>query len=416
MRILIVNYRYFLSGGPEKYMFNIMKELERHGHEVIPFSVDSAKNKKTVYSKYFVSSIGNRNAVYYDEVKKSPKAIWQLLERSIYSPEVKKAIKKEIRDVKPDIVYIIHFVNKLSPSVIVGAKEMHVPVVLRISDYFMLCPRFDFLYNKKPCEECLTHGYKSCIRKKCVKNSKIASTIRVLSMKIHSMMHIYNNVDAFVTPSQFLRKKLINNGYNANKIFCIPTFTNESLFDNERTVGSYGLYFGRISEEKGVETVVKAYEKMPNRRVIIMGDDTTDEGRKLKAYVAQKELKNINFVGFKTGKEQADIIINSRFVMIPSIWYDNLPNTALESFNYSKPVIASNIGSLPELVVNGYNGFLFEPEDSEDLCNKIELLDDDNLVKKMGNNSKQLLGSKFSVNEHYDSLINLFEQVIQSNG
>ena len=167
MRILIVNYRYFISGGPEKYMFNIKKMLEDNGHEVIPFSIHSNKNVETEYSKYFVEPIGGRDTTYFDEVKKTPKSIWQLLTRSIYSREVEKALKKEINDVKPDLVYIIHFVNKLSPSVITGANKMGIPVVLRLSDYFLLCPRFDFMYEKKVCEECLSKGYKSCIKKRC---------------------------------------------------------------------------------------------------------------------------------------------------------------------------------------------------------------------------------------------------------
>lgn len=106
MRILLVNYRYFISGGPEKYMFNIKKMLEDNGHEVIPFSIHSNKNVETEYSKYFVEPIGSRDATYFEECKKTPKVIWQMLTRSIYSTEVEKAIKKEIKDVKPDLVYM----------------------------------------------------------------------------------------------------------------------------------------------------------------------------------------------------------------------------------------------------------------------------------------------------------------------
>ena len=105
MRILLVNYRYFISGGPEKYMFNIKKMLEDNGHEVIPFSIHSNKNVETEYSKYFVEPIGSRDATYFEECKKTPKVIWQMLTRSIYSTEVEKAIKKEIKDVKPDLVF-----------------------------------------------------------------------------------------------------------------------------------------------------------------------------------------------------------------------------------------------------------------------------------------------------------------------
>lgn len=412
MKVLIVNYRYFISGGPEKYMFNITSELESRGHKVIPFSINSNKNIETKYSKYFVEPIGDRNSTYFDEVKKTPKTIFQMLSRSIYSFKVKKALKKEIKEEKPDIVYIIHFVNKLSPSVIKAAYEMKVPVVLRLSDYFMLCPRFDFLYNKKVCEDCLKKGYRTCIKRKCVKNSLFASFVRVLSMKIHKYIKIYDKVNYFVTPSNFLRDKLIKNGYDKNKIKCIPTFTKSVNKNTKNIVGKYGLYFGRISEEKGVETLIRAYEKMPNNILKIMGDDTTEEALKLKDYVNNNNLKNIEFVGFKSGKELEKIIQDSRFVLIPSIWYDNLPNTALEAFQYYKPVIASNIGSLPELVEDKYNGYLFKPGNIDDLIKKIKYLDNDKIVYEMGENSHKKLISDFSVDNHYNQLIGLFNRLI----
>ena len=411
MKILLANYRYFISGGPEKYMFNIKKMLEDKGHEVIPFSIQSNKNVETLYSKYFVEPIGSRDAVYFDEVKKTPKSIWQLFTRSVYSKEVERAIKKEIVAEKPDLVYIIHFVNKLSPSVIVGAKKLGVPVVLRLSDYFLLCPRFDFLYQRKICEECLSKGYRSCIKKRCVKGSLLASLIRVFSMKFHDFIRVYDKVDAFITPSEFLKEKLITNGFNEKKIYCVPTFTDSKIKNVNEQPGKYGLYFGRISEEKGVQAVINAYENLPDHNVKIMGDDTTEEAIKLKKYVQNNKLTNVEFLGFKSGTELEKIIQNARFTLIPSIWYDNLPNTALESFQFSKPVIASNIGSLPELVEDGFNGYLFDPHNAHELVDKIKLLDDDNRVVEMGKNSRDLLRKKFSPETHYNSLMQIFENV-----
>lgn len=415
MRILLVNYRYFISGGPEKYMFNIKSLLERNGHEVIPFSIHSNKNVETEYSQYFVEPIGSRDATYFEECKKTPKVIWQMLTRSIYSVEVEKAIRKEIAEVKPDLVYIIHFVNKLSPSVICGAKKMGLPVVLRLSDYFLLCPRFDFMYNKKPCEECLTKGYRTCIQKRCVKGSLFASAVRVFSMKVHKAMDVYKNVDAFITPSEFLKNKLTANGFDPDKITCIPTFTASKSEVGEPKTGSYGLYFGRITEEKGVDTVVKAYERMPERCVKIMGDDTTEEAKRLKAYIAEKKIENIEFVGFQAGEALERIIQDARFTLIPSIWYDNLPNTALESFQYSKPVIASNIGSLPELVQDGVNGYLFDPYKPEELAEKVKQLDDDETVRTMGANSRRILEEKFAPDTHYDALMDVFGRACAEN-
>lgn len=411
MKILLVNYRYFISGGPEKYMFNIKKVLEENGHEVIPFSIHSNKNVETEFSRYFVEPIGSRDAVYFDEVKKNPKSIWQMISRSVYSIEVKKAIQKEIREQKPDIVYIIHFVNKLSPSVIRGAKQMGVPVVLRLSDYFLLCPRFDFLSGTEICEDCLTKGYKCCIKKRCVKGSLAASLIRVFSMKMHKWMNIYKDVDAFVTPSEYLRRKLIDNGFDENKIHCIPTFTTSKIDVGEPVIGDYGLYFGRIAVEKGVDTVVRAYEQLPDQKLKIMGDDTTDEAIRLKQYIKEKNINNVEFLGFKSGAELEDVIKKCRFVVIPSIWYDNLPNTALEAFQYSKPVIASNIGSLPELVEDGVNGFLFNATSTETLKEKICELDDALLVDRLGKNSRKKIETVFSGEKHYRNLIKLFSHV-----
>ena len=411
MKILLVNYRYFISGGPEKYMFNIKQILEKEGHEVYPFSVHSNKNVESEYSKYFVEPIGGRDAVYFDECKKTPKVIMQMISRSCYSVEVKKAIQKEIRDVKPDLVYIIHFVNKLSPSVIKGAKEMGIPVVLRLSDYFLLCPRFDFLYNKSVCEECLQNGYRTCVKKRCVKGSLFASLIRVTSMKLHQLIKVYDDVDCFITPSKFLKSKLKENGFENKRIECIPTFTTSKINNNEVIVGDYGLYFGRISEEKGVELIVKAYEKLPDYKVKIVGDNTTEEAKKLMDYVHNKKLDNIEFLGFKSGEELETIVKNSRFTMIPSIWYDNLPNTALESFQYSKPVIASDIGSLPELVIDGHNGFLFNPYDINDLIEKIKMMDDEVLVKTMGEKSRLRIDNDFASKTHYDNLMRIFTEL-----
>ena len=413
MRILLVNYRYFISGGPEKYLFNIKEKLEQEGHEVIPFSTLSNKNVETPYARYFVEPIGCRDATYYEECKKTPKVIVQMICRSVYSQVVKKAVKRIIADTKPDLVYILHYVNKLSPSVIRGAKQMKLPVVLRLSDYFLLCPRFDFLYQKEICEECLTKGYRSCIKKRCIKGSLFASFIRVFSMQIHKLIKIYDDIDVFVTPSNFIKEKLTANGFEKKKIYCIPTFTADKREMDLPVIGTYGLYFGRLTEEKGVDTLVRAYENLPpSYRLVIAGDDTTSEGIRLKNYVRANKLSNIEFTGFKLGTDLDRIIQGAKFTFIPSLWYDNLPNTALESFQYSKPVLASNIGSLPELVIPGVNGYLFQPGNVEEVTELVKKMEDCSLVREMGENSRALLNSRFSAETHYNNLIEIFNSLI----
>ena len=411
MRILLVNYRYFISGGPERMMFNVKALLEAHGHEVIPFSVRSNKNVDTPYAKYFVAPIGSEDDVYYEDYKKTPKVIWQMLSRSIYSFEVKHAIQKEIREVKPDLVYIIHMINKLSPSVIRGAKQLGVPVVMRLSDFFMFCPRFDFLRNGKICRECMSNGLGRCVKYRCVKGSLAASLIRVFAMKVHRLIRVYNDVSGFVAPSTYMAQVLREGGIPEEKIHCIPSFTNagEAVFPD--CVGDYGLYLGRLSPEKGPEVAIKAYEKLKDQRLVIVGDDTTEEGKRLKEYVREKGLRNIEFRGFLQGRDLHEAINAARFMIIPSICYENMPNTALEAMVHAKPILISRIGSLPDLVKDGESGYLFECGNPDSLAQAIERMADDEQVRKMGLVSRQLMTDRFSAEAHYEKLMQLFSKV-----
>ena len=231
-------------------------------------------------------------------------------------------------------------------------------------------------------------------------------------MKVHKFIKIYDNVDVMITPTKYLKEKLQRNGFDKNKICHIPTFSNEKE-NNTNKVGDYGLYFGRISEEKGVKYVVKAYEKLDqNHKLKIMGDDTTEEAKKIKQYIEEKHITNIELLGFKEGMELEAVIKNSKFVLVPSIWYENLPNTILEAFSYAKPVIATNIGSLSETIEDGKNGYLFELGNVEQLKEKILKLDNDELVRKIGKNNIETLRENYSLNNHYKKLISIFQGLL----
>ncbi len=398
-------------------MFNVISMLEQHGHEVYPFSVHSDRNKPTPYDRFFVEPISGRQAVYFDDYKKTPANIIKMISRSVYSVEVKRALEREIRELKPDIVYILQCVNKLSPSVIRAARKMGVPVVMRLSDYNLLCPKFDFLRGTFACEDCVRIGYRCCIRNRCVKNSFFASVVRVFAMKFHKLIRIYDDVDAFVTPSGFLRTKLIENGFSAKRVHHIPTFTvNQTTGSKDTdvpgTVGDYGLYFGRLTAQKDIITLIKAYERLADHRLVIAGDDTMDEGPVLKEYVSEHDIHNIEFAGFKQGRELEDLIRGSRFTVIPSMSYENMPNSALESFLYYKPLIAADIGSLSELVEDSVNGYLYEPRNVDQLADKILRMDDDETVARMGIEAHKPVCDIYSPDKHYESLMGLFEDCI----
>lgn len=390
-------------------MFNIMEMLEKQGHEVIPFSVRSDKNADTPYDKYFVDPIGGSDQVYYEDYKKTPRVIMQLIARGVYSPAVKKAVKQIIADTKPDVAYILHFVNKLSPSVISGAKALGLRVVVRLSDYFLLCPRFDFLRDGRVCEDCLSIGYAACIKNKCVKGSFFASVVRVAAMKIQKYIRVFDKVDLFITPSQFLRDKLVENGYGADRVINITTFTPDTEHDPYKP-GDYGLYFGRMSEEKGLLSLVEAYRLLGDGyKLLLAGGDANAEALRLKAYIAEHGVGNVTFTGFLSGEALKNAVRGARYVFMPALWYENIPNTVLEAFAAAKPVISSRIGSLTELVEDGENGLLHTPGDSQAIARCVKRLDDDGLLINMSLNARRRFEERYTGDKHFDKLISALE-------
>lgn len=406
-KILMVNYRYFVSGGPEKYMFNIKSVFEQKGHTVIPFSVKNTKNIETEYKKYFVQPIGGENVVYFNEYKKTPQAVLKMLSRSFYSPEVKRALEYEIDIEKPDTVYILHHVNKLSPSIIRAAKNSGKKVVVRLSDFFLMCPRFDFLREGDVCENCLQGSLISAVHHNCVQNSKAASLIRVMSMKFHRLIRIYDLVDYFVTPSLFLRSKLIEFGFDEKKVIHIPTFIDSSKIEAKYTHDNYILYLGRLNKEKGVEYAIKAMRYIKDKALVlkVAGQASDGELENIKNIIVAKNIHNVELLGFRSGKELDTLISNAKFIVVPSIWYDNMPNVLLEAFAHGKPAIASNFGSLPEVVEDGVNGLLFEPKNELDLAEKIDLLNSNNqLIQEYGKNARSKAEKYYNSELHYEKL------------
>ncbi|MHB8062202.1 MAG: glycosyltransferase family 4 protein [Ruminiclostridium sp.] len=406
-KILIANYRYFISGGPEKYMFNIKNVFEQKGHKVVPFSVKSNKNVATEYKKYFVRPIGGENAVYFNEYKKSPQTVFKMLSRSFYSPEVKKALEYEIDMEKPDAIYILHHVNKLSPSVIRAAKNSGKKVIVRLSDFFLMCPRFDFLREGNVCESCMQGSLINAVHHNCVQNSKVASIIRVMSMKFHRLIKIYDSVDYFVSPSTFLRSKLIEFGFDEEKIIHIPTFIDASKIEAKYTNENYILYLGRLNKEKGVEYAIKAMKYIEDKSLIlkVAGEASDGELKNIQNIISSNNVDNVELLGFKSGKELDSLISNTKFIVVPSIWYDNMPNVLLEAFAYGKPAIASNFGSLPEVVDDEINGLLFRPKDELDLANKINLLNSNReQIIEYGKNARNKVEKYYNSELHYKKL------------
>jgi glycosyltransferase involved in cell wall biosynthesis len=419
MKIFLLNYRYFVSGGPERYMFNIKEVLEQHGHEVIPFSVKHNKNQPTKYTDYFLDPIGTGDEVYGHEYKRTFKTSLKVVARIIYSFEAKNKLKKAIKDLQPDLIYVLHFQNKMSCSVIDAAREMKVPIIQRISDFGHICQNANasfYLYSKNEiCEKCLHGSFFNNVKNKCVDNSFSHSMIKATSLGLMQFLDIKDKIDAFVFPSSFTMAKYVEFGVKDTKVNHIPTFFNKSLInETEIEYGDYAVFIGRLVPEKGLNTLVKAFAGTSFKLKIIGNSADGLMETELKTYLKDQHHA-IEFLGEMNFNEIQKYLRGCLFTIVPSEWYENQPNTILESYAFKKCVVATNIGSLKEIVRNEETGLLFEYKDFEDLRKKVEILFNNQVTaKKYGELAFEKINTIYSSKNHYELLIDLFEKVISS--
>lgn len=426
MKIILVNYRYFISGGPERYYFNIKEILEKNGHEVIPFSVKSSRNLPNDYEKYFLDIVDDE--VYFAQAKKkTPRMILKSFTRMFYSFEAKKKMRQLLKDTKPDLVYIMQMHNKISPSIVDAARKHKIPVVHRISDFQYMCPNALF-YNdaKGVCEDCLKGKRMNCVKYKCVLNSTVYSGIKMAAKWLHDVMKVHRRIDAFVVPSEFTLGKLNDYGIPQEKLNHIPTFFNLKERDPQVEYKPFVLFVGRIEKQKGLMTLVKAFEELPYELNIIgfSNDGYEDE---LKNYLGKPingdlnieegctygKNGNIHFLGKKSFDEIVPYLKSCLCTTVPSEWYDNFPNALIESYAFKKCVIATDFGSLKYMVTDGKTGLKFRYADIEDFREKIRwMFEHQKDARIMGENGYKLIETTYSPKTHYQALMKLMEKTI----
>lgn len=420
MKIVIANKRYFESTGPERYLFKIKEQLEKNGHQVFPFTVRRKCNKETPYSGYFMSPLAGEDVMYYKDYKDRLGFFHKLriVARTIYSFEAKKKIGELIDDYDIDLVYLLGIVVEISPSVIDAAQKRGIPVVMRLSDFFLFCAEYTFdRFNETgeriTCRECEKYGYKRALKYKCLQDSLAVTGTRVLSMYIHKWLKIYEKVDAFIAPSLCMRDAMLNAGYPKEKVYHIPSFFDSGAVEPCYENDGYILYFGRVDKDKGVINLIKAYEigkfKVP---LFIAGNSSDGEDRRLMEYVRERKIANISFMGFKKLNELIPVIQRAMFTVVPSVWPDNSPMTVLESMACGKPVIGSNLGGISEQIIPE-SGVLVPPCDPAALASAIDfLLSNPHNIVDMGKKGRQRVEREYSIERHYSQLMTVFNRLL----
>lgn len=401
MRVLLVNKFHWNKGGSEKYYFELGELLKQHGHEVAYFSMKDEKNIKTGDKEYFVPKFDLNNSSKLKALD------------VIYNKENEKIMEKALDEFKPDVVHLNNFQRQLSASIIKPIKKRNIPIVFTAHDVQAICPAITMMDNdKNPCELCMKGKYINCIKKSCNKGSKLKSALGAIEGYYYRNHKIYTDkIDYIITPSEFYRNKFIEDGINPNKIQAIHNSIEMNDYNVETQDDGYALYFGRLSKEKGILNLINAFAKCNKGNLYIAGEGPEKEN--IEKIIKENNLEDrVKLLGFLDKEQMTDVTRKCKFVVVPSIWYENCPYSVLETLAIGKPIIGSNMGGIPELVIDNENGFIYNTVD--ELTEKMNVLfENEDLVKQFSKKSKGLAKQNYDREVYYNKLKQIYDKVIK---
>jgi len=315
----------------------------------------------------------------------------------------------------PDVVHLNNFAHQISPSILDVFCKHKIPTVMTIRDYKLICPCYTMLSNGKPCENCKNGKYFWCFLNKCTKKSYSKSLLNTIEMYLHhKLLHIYDKIDVFIATSNFLRKKHFEMGFRGETVH-LPNFVFiedylPQYIWKEKSI----VYFGRLSQEKGLFTLLKAVKGL-DIRLKIIGTGPIREALEQKA--KNEGLANVVFKGYKLGEDLKKEIGVSMATVVPSEWYEPFGLTVIETFALGKPIIGARFGGISELVKEGQIGFTFEPGNADDLREKIIRLISMPLpeVRDMGQAARTFVEENFNPEKHYQGLMEIYRSAMEKH-
>jgi len=399
MRIILVNKYWHIKGGAERVLFDTKELLESAGHTVEVFGM---KDEKNIFeNKYFIDYVDYRSIKGFKKIK--------VFKDLIYNKQAKINFRKLIKDFKPDVIHFHNIYHQLSFSLIDVVKEEKISSVMTLHDYKMISPNYSLFHHGKIQEECKNGKYYNCILKNCLENWSwsFVVTLEAYYRKIKKF-DMYINM--YISPSEFLKNKFEKFGFKG-KIKVIANPLNSSVLRKgvvSREEGKGILYFGRLSKEKGLDSLLKTAKLTPEVNYRIAGNGPDLEN--LKNHVKQNNLNNVEFLGFLNKKELETEIVKSRLVVVPSIWYENYPMNVLESLQLGKLVIASKIGGLVEMLPKE---LLFEANNPQDLAKTVKLWYNKPFkeLEELGQKLKKKAEQTSDSDKYLKNLLSIYEEI-----
>ena len=401
---------YYPRGGDSTYMFALTKLLEEKGHEVVPFAMEHPQNLPTPYSRYFVSEID------FPELqrRRSPAAAWKVATRSIYSGEARRKIAALADEVRPDVAHFHNIHAHLTTSIVAPLRARGIPIVWTTHDFRLVCPNTSFLSGGEICERCLPNRFYEALLQRCKKGSLPASAVAMLTTCFDRATRVPKAIERFVAPSDFLRRKLIEGGFDPARIVHVPNFVDLDAYRGQPEKG-YFVFIGRLLFEKGIDLLIRAVAKLDAGRLLVIGEGpAADDLRKL---AAECGTDRVEFAGYRGGDELKTLIAESQFVVLPSRLHENLPFAIMEAFASGKPVVASEAGGIPEMVEDGVNGFLFPVGNVDALAECLRrMLADRAAREEMGRRGRAKAERLYRREAHYERIVEIYRGAIAGKG
>nr|WP_315152897.1 glycosyltransferase [uncultured Flavobacterium sp.] len=405
MKVLLAHKFHKYTGGADVFYLEVGRVLEKNGHDVAYFSTVDEETIDNDYKKYFIKAPDFKSKSILKKINAFSKVP--------YNFDAKKNFTKLIEDFKPDIIHAFGVITQISPSIFDVAKKMNVPLVVSMNDYKHICPNYKLFHHNKICEDCKMNRFYKAVINKCSHDSFSFSLASSIESYLHSWLNIYRkNIDLFLFASDFM-------AYKTEDFWGAKTFKwgklmnpfNIPIREPNTLKGNYGLYFGRLIEEKGVHLIIESLKLHKDLPFKIVGNGPQlDELQKM---VELYNLKNIEFLGSKWGDELDDILYNAKFVIVPSIWHENFPYVILQSFAAGVPVIGSSVGGIPELL-GEERGVLFDPQKIESLSEAISFLCNDEInSERIGNNGRNYVLENFNDENFYQSIVINYNSIIK---
>ena len=402
MRILLINKFLYPKGGDAISTITTGKILTKKGHEVILWGMDHPNNPPYRFQKYFVFNV---NYDGFQGVCSRARATMNIL----YSFEAKKKMAALVDRVKPDVVHLNNFCHQISPSILDVIKKVNIPTVMTMRDNNMVCPAYSMMAYGKTCEKCRGGRFFNCAINRCTKGSFFKSMLNVVEMYLHHrILHIYDKIDVYISPSRFLKNKVEEMGLEGEVVYlnnCLDLVGFEPDYEwQEKSI----VYVGRLSPEKGVETLIDAVKDIASLRLKIIGDGP------LRGYLERKlnseHIGNVELLGYRTAEDLYDEIRKSIFVVVPSECYENNPRTVIEAFALGKPAVGARIGGIPELIRDWETGLTYDPANASDLKQKIRLLlRKRDRISEMGKNARKYVTQELNADIHYKKLMGIYQ-------